>query len=327
MARKPSENRVNVLADVAEMYFLEGLTQAKIAKKVGVTRSMVSRMLTEAREQGIVKIRIERKFKYNSSLQNELIRRFNLKDAVIYNGQPENYERYLIYLGRVGAKAVSSYLKDDIVVGTAWGTTLNATFKSLEVEPLRNAKIVQLVGAMGERSLEIDGHELVHYLVKKLNGEGYFLNVPYIVDKPETVDSLMSVQSVCETMEMMKECDLGLFGIGSVELDYSTFFNAGYLVLAEMKGLSVHGAVGNVCGLFFDIQGQPTAREFQRRSMTISKRVLMQIPTRIGIAGGSGKIKAILGALRGEYINILVTDDITAAAVLHMEKENQVKSV
>jgi dihydroxyacetone kinase-like protein len=61
--------------------------------------------------------------------------------------------------------------------------------------------------------------------------------------------------------------------------------------------------------------------------MTISKRVLMQIPTRIGIAGGSGKIKAILGALRGEYINILVTDDITAAAVLHMEKENQVKSV
>jgi len=323
MARKPSENRVNVLADVAEMYFLEGLTQAEIAKKVGVTRSMVSRMLTEAREQGIVKIRIERKFKYNSSLQNELIRQFNLKDAVIYNGQPESHDLYLVHLGRVGAKTVNSYLKDDIVVGTAWGTTLNATFKSLEVEPLRNTKIVQLVGAMGERSLEIDGHELVHYLVKKLNGEGYFLNVPYIVDKPETVDSLMSVQSVCETMEMMKECDLGLFGIGSVELDYSTFFNAGYLVLDEMKGLGVHGAVGNVCGLFFDIQGQPTAREFQRRSMTISKRDLIQIPTRIGIAGGSGKIKAILGALRGEYINVLVSDDVTAAAVLHLEKENQ----
>jgi DNA-binding transcriptional regulator LsrR (DeoR family) len=147
------------------------------------------------------------------------------------------------------------------------------------------------------------------------------MNVPFIVDKPETVESLLSVQGVCETMEMAKECDLGLFGVGSLELDYSTFFNAGYLVLDEMKGLTVHGAVGNVCGLFFDINGESTARDFQSRSMTISKRDLQTIPTRIGIAGGTGKIKAILGAIRGGYINILVTDDITAAAIIRLENE------
>ena len=73
MARKPDKNRINKLADVAEMYFLEGLTQAEIAKKVDVTRSMVSRMLTEARDQGIVKIKIERKFVFDQRLQNELI--------------------------------------------------------------------------------------------------------------------------------------------------------------------------------------------------------------------------------------------------------------
>ncbi len=88
-----------------------------------------------------------------------------------------------------------------------------------------------------------------------------------------------------------------------------------------MKGLTVHGAVGNVCGLFFDINGEPTARDFQSRSMTISKRDLLTMPTRIGIAGGAGKIKAILGAVRGKYINVLVTDDITAAAVLELEDQ------
>ena len=127
-------------------------------------------------------------------------------------------------------------------------------------------------------------------------------------------------------MEMMKQCDLGTFGIGSLELDYSTFFNAGYLVLDEMKGLTVHGAVGNVCGLFFDIDGEPTARDFQSRSMTISKRDLLTMPTRIGIAGGAGKIQAILGAVRGKYINVLVTDDITAAAVLELDNQLNTKS-
>ena len=323
MARKPAKNRINKLADVAEMYFLEGLTQAEIAKRVGVTRSMVSRMLSEAREEGIVKIKIERKFKYDQGLMDRMIDRFDLQDAIIFSGQPDNYDRYLTHLGAVGAEVIASYLKDDITIGTAWGTTLNAAFQALDIEPLEGLKIVQLTGAMGERSLEIDGHELVHYLVNKLDAEGYYLNVPFIVDKPETVESLLSVQGVCETMEMTKKCDLGTFGIGSVELNYSTFYNAGYLVLEEMKGLTVHGAVGNVCGLFFDINGEPTAREFQRRSITISRRDLKTIPTRIGIAGGEGKIKAILGALRGNYINVLVTDDITARAILDLEEESQ----
>jgi len=215
-------------------------------------------------------------------------------------------------------------LKDNIVLGTAWGTTLNATINALELEsPPKNIKIVQLVGALGEKSLDIDGHELVHDLVNKLGGEGYYLNTPYIVDSPETVEALMGVQSVCETMEMMKECDVGLIGIGSLKLDYSTFFNAGYLVLDEMKGLAVHGAVGNVCGLFFDVNGEPTAREFQQRSLTISRKDLINIPIRIGIAGGSGKIDAILGALRGQYINILVTDDLTASEILRAAKNNK----
>jgi len=322
MARKPSKNRINKLADVAEMYYLDGLTQSQIAKKMGVTRSTISRMITDAREEGIIEIKILRKFKFNEKIQKEIIREFDLLDAVIYNGQPEEYDRYLTHLGSVGAMALNPYLKDDIVLGTAWGTTLHATIKALDIEKnLPNIKIVQLVGALGEKSLDIDGHELVHELVNKLGGEGYYLNTPYIVDSRETVEALMSVQSVCETMEMMKECDVGLFGVGSLELDYSTFFNAGYLVLDEMKGLTIHGAVGNVCGLFFNIQGEPTAREFQQRSLTISKRDLMQIPTRIGIAGGMGKIKAILGALRGGYINILVTDDLTTKEILRLARE------
>ncbi len=321
MTRKLPANRIDLLADVAEMYFLAGLTQAEISEKVGVTRSMVSRMLTEARQQGIVKINIERRFTYHTKLQNELIQQFGLKNAVVFIGGSENYERYLARLGFVASGTIKPYLLPGIVLGTAWGTALGSTINALEIEDPIQIKIVQLAGALGGRNLEFDGHGVVRRLVNKLGGEGYYLNVPYIVDKAETVDSLMQVQGVSETMELMKQCDVGMFGIGSTELDYSTFYSAGYLIIDEMRGLAKYGAVGNVCGLFFDKDGKPTAREFQSRSFTIRKRDLPNIPIRIGIAGGAGKIKAILGALRGKYINILVTDDFTASEVLRLERE------
>lgn len=320
MPRKPSENRAAILADVAEMYFVEGLNQAQIAKRIGVTRSMVSRMLTEARHKNIVKIKIERRFNFDAKSQNELIQRFELEQAAVFIGYVEDHSRYLSRVGAVAAEVIKPYLRPGIVLGTAWGTTLDAAIHALDVQHAIDIKVVQLVGALGGRNLEYDSHGVVRQLVNKLGGEGYYLNVPYIVDKAETVDSLIQAQGVNETMELMKQCDVGLFGIGSTELDYSTFYSEGYLILDDMRGLAQYGAVGNVCGLFFDKDGQATAREFQSRSFTIHKRDLLNIPVRIGVAGGPGKINAILGALRGKYINVLVTDEFTAAEVLRAEK-------
>lgn len=322
MSRKPSEDRNNLLADIAEMYFIYGMTQAKIAKKIGVTRSMVSRMLTEARQKEIVKIKIERNYDYSETLQEQLTSTFDLKKSVVFASFVDDYERYLARLGAVAAKTIKPYLKPGIVLGTAWGTALDATIDALDEDPIYDIKIVQLTGALGGRNLEIDGHGVVQKLVQKLGGEGYYLNVPYIVDKPETIKSLMQVQGVQDTMSFMNKCDIGLFGIGSTEIDYATFYSAGYLIRDEIKGLAEIGAVGNVGGLFFDQDGNSTAQEFQQRSFTISKKNLNEIPIRIGIAGGPGKIKAILGALRGKYINLLITDNFTAQEVMRLEKSH-----
>ena len=316
MARKEAQNRDDLLADIAEMYYLEGMTQSEISKKVGVTRSMISRMLSDAREKNIVKISIERDFQYSQTLSSEMITRFKLLDAVIFIGYVDDNMRYLSRLGSVAAKVIQPYLKSGLVLGTAWGTALAATINALEVEQPMAIKVVQLVGALRGRNLEIDGHGVVGHLVSKVGGEAHYLNVPYIVDSPETVSALMKVTGVRETMQLMKECDVGLFGVGSTVLDYSTFYSAGYLIGDEIEGLVQSGAVGNVCGLFFDRNGNATARNFQQRSFTIKKRDLLKIPVRIGIAGGPGKIEAIRGALLGGYINVLVTDNQTAAEIL-----------
>ena len=322
MARISAKDRENVLADVAEMYYVDRLGQAEIAKQIGVTRSMVSRMLTEAHEKKIIRIHIERRFNYNQILQQELIDRFLLKDAIIFNKNIDDNLRYLSRLGAVAAYQIQPLLLPGITLGAAWGTALDATINALERQFPRGIRVVQLGGALRGRNLEIDGHGVVQQLVNKLSAEGYYLNVPYIVDQPEIKESLMQVAGVKETMKLMKQCDLGLFGIGSIKLDYSTFYSDGYLIADEMRGLMDIGAVGNVCGLFFNLDGEPTAKDFQARTFTISRRDLLKIPTRIGIAGGAGKVDAILGSLRGEYINVLITDEHTASSVLDLAKKS-----
>jgi len=316
--KKLSRERMELLADVAEMYYVEGLNQSGIAKRVGVTRSMVSRMVTEARQQGIVRIRIDRPVEFDEKLSQQLIETFGLKDARVFRSRDENYEHYLDRLGAVGAEVFKPYLKPGIILGTAWGTAISAMVDALEVDYAVQGKVVQLVGALGSRNQEFEGHGVVQRLAQKLKCDGYFLNAPYIVDKSETVEALIQNQSIKEAMELAKCADAALLGIGTNDLNFSTYYNAGYLALEDMQGMIAQGAVGNVCSLFFNVYGEPAALNIESRSFTINKEDLLGIPVRIGMAGGPGKIKPVLGAMRGKYINIMVTDDYTAKEALSL---------
>ena len=50
------EERLRILTDISEMYYIQGKTQSQIAHVLNFSRSTVSRLLTEARQEGIVEI-------------------------------------------------------------------------------------------------------------------------------------------------------------------------------------------------------------------------------------------------------------------------------
>ena len=311
-----SNERASMLADVAEMYYLEDKTQAEIARKVGVTRSMISRILKEAREKGIVEIRVRRSIHSDYDLESALINRFYLQGAMVITSPMGSAKQDLEHLGAAGAVALKRYLRPEITLGISWGSTVSAVVDALHVEKPIPIKIVQLVGALGAHNMEYDGHALVARLAEKLNGEGYYLNAPFLCPDPNTASVLMKTKGVEETVELGRSADIALLGIGSTSPNYSSYYLAGYVQLAELKTLSQEGAVGDVAGLHFDINGNYACPAFCERLVTISKESLDNIPLRIGVAGGTGKEVAILGALRGGYINFLVTDSAAAKAVL-----------
>ena len=320
MEKTPLQDRASLLADVAEMYYLEEKKQAEIAKTVGVTRSMISRMLTEARENGIVEIRIQRPLHSDPELESALKEKFDLKDIFVVVTNHRSGERLTRTLGNAGAQMLARCLAPQMTLGLAWGTSISATVDAFEeVEPM-SLKVVQLVGAMGARNMEYDGHDLVARITEKLGGEAYYLNAPYLCQNSEIAKALLETKSVRETISVGKKTDVALLGIGTTSPDYSSFYLAGYITRRELDELRKAGAVGDVCGLHFDLNGQPACDNFCERLVSIRRPDLLSIPVRLGVAGGDGKADAILGALRSKYVNVLVIDSLTARKVLELAK-------
>jgi DNA-binding transcriptional regulator LsrR (DeoR family) len=320
MEKKTFQDRASLLADVAEMYYLEEKNQAAIAKTIGVTRSMVSRMLTEARESGIVEIRIQRPLQSDSELESELKEKFGLKDVFVVVTSHRNGERLTRTLGNAGAQMLARFLAPQKILGLAWGTSISATVDAFETKESMPLKVVQLVGAMGARNMEYDGHDLVARITEKLGGEAYYLNAPYLCQSAEMAKSLLETKSVRETISVGKKTDIALLGVGTTSPDYSSFYLAGYVTRRELDDLRRAGAIGDVCGLHFDVNGQPACDDFCERLVSIRRPDLLSIPVRLGVAGGDGKAEAILGALRSKYVNVLVIDSMTARKVLELAK-------
>ncbi len=312
-------DRSSLLADVAEMYYLQDKGQAEIAHAIGLTRSMVSRILKEAREKGIVEVRIRRVLQLDHDLETALINHFGLRGAQVVEIPKAANTQLLKYLGTAGAQLLKSHLAPGMVLGLSWGTTVSATVDAVDnLEPL-SVKVVQLVGAFGAHITEYDGHALVQRLAEKLGGESYYLNAPFVCPNPETASALRQTKSIKEAINLGKQAQLAMVGVGSVMPKYSSYYLAAYVEITELDKLQRAGAVGDVCGIHFDMMGREVGEDFCKRSVTIRSHDLLKIPFRMGVAGGEGKAVPILGALRGGYINMLVTDEITARQLLEMD--------
>jgi deoxyribonucleoside regulator len=311
------QDRNQMLADVAEMYYLQGMTQAAIADRIGLTRSMVSRLLDEARRKEIIEFRIHRPLSFDVDLGDQVRDRFGLRAAHVVRLNYTDPAQVLSQVGAGAAAVLRSLIHADMVVGLAWGTFIRATLDSFEVDsPLPNVRVVQLVGAGDSRIRDYDGHALVSRMAQLTGGEAFFLNAPIMVEDASAAGSLLESKTIRETIELARSSDLALLGMGSTVPEYSTFYHSGYFSLEDLEKLQGDHAIGNVCGMHFTIDGQLTSLDFQSRLVTISAEDLLAIKLRLGVAGGPGKVEPILGALRGGFINVLVTDNYAATQLL-----------
>ncbi len=313
-------DRVEQIVEAATLYYEENLGQEQIAHRLGVSKATVSRLLRKARELGVVEITVHKLLETDNRLGERLSAEFNLRDALVLVSRGGTYDERLSLVGRLAAQYLDEIVFGGAVLGISWGTAVYHTVNALSPRKKEPVLVVQMIGAVGTGNPQIDGPDLARRLSEVYGGKYKYLHAPLIVDNKEVREALLEESRIKETLEISSKADIALVGIGTVEPSFSSLRRAGYLSERELLALKEQGAVGDVCAYHFDLWGRVLDIDINQRIVGLPLDRLHKIEYVIGVAIGQRKVPAILGALRGKHINVLVTDDVTARKVLEVNE-------
>src|SRR4051812_23772813 len=278
-------SRDELLYEVASLYYERDLDQEAIAKRVGLGRSMISRLLTEARRRGIVSFTVHRPAPADGKTARELIAAYGLQAAAVVPVVADEDPAALVRrAGAAAARLLEERLTPGLTIGLGWGTSISALVEHLQPRALPSTTVVQLIGALGAREGEFDGPALVRRLAEKLGGEAAYLHAPFMVDSARTARALIANPGVRGTVALFARCGIAISGIGSTEPSASSYHRAGYVPRAELELIRAAGAVGDVCGRHIDAAGRPAAPATDERIIAIGRAELAAVPLRLGIA-------------------------------------------
>jgi DNA-binding transcriptional regulator LsrR (DeoR family) len=310
------QNQEEMLVQVARMYYERGLTQAEIGRQFHISRSTVSRLLQEARDRHVVRISINYPWKRDFDLEREVFKRFPLREVRVLQSMDRSMADVLKGLGRLAAEYLDNCIRDGMTLGVSYGRSIAATIQQLNPSRHVDMTVVQILGALGSGNPLIEGPDLVREIANLYGASYRYLFTPMIVESEQTRNLLLQEPNVQETLELGRRADTIILGIGAHAPGASGLIWTGYLTQKDIAFLQSSGAIGHMCAQHFDEQGRTLDISFNRRVISIGLEALRNIETVIAVAGTKEKAPAILGALRGDYINVLITDDKAAQHIL-----------
>lgn len=308
---------LSLLAEVARAYYEQELTQEEIAREFGVSRSQISRYLTDARVRGVVQIRVVAPDARNRALEKALKKRFGqLQQVVVVSVFTERESSIRMAVARAGARLVEQVVTPNSVVCFGAGRTLAHLVRLLSPLELPNVNVVQAMGNAGHQGLEIDYNAISQAAAAAFGGRAYQINAPAILGPGASAAELeASSPQIAEALRLARSADLYVMGVGTLSLD-EIYVSAGLIKEDDLRALGREGAVGDICGNFIDDRGRPLPGSFRDRLVGVRLEDLRKARLALACAGGEDKVAAVYGALLGGWINGLVTDELTAKGVL-----------
>jgi DNA-binding transcriptional regulator LsrR (DeoR family) len=312
--------RLNFLAKLSDMYYELNMTQSEIASKLSTTRFKVSKLLQEARDKHVVEITINKPHSRVPKLENILKENFDLKDALVLDNKMLAYEETLSTLGKLGAQYVDDLISENSIIGVLWGKTLFNLIKNLKPKKKLPITTVQMVGSAAKDNTIVDSQELMRRMARIYGGKCKYLYAPLYIDNDYARKALMREPVLSDTLFFANKSDIILTGVGTTDAMFSSSLWANYLERVKQYNLDDLKAVGCIYGRVYNDLGEEVDIDINQKVIGIDTSAIRQANHVIGIAAGKFKAKAILGALRGKYINTLITDDATASKILSLAK-------
>ena len=308
----------------AHLYYEKGLTQEEVARRMAVSRPTVSKLLSLASQEGIVRISVRAPGQRDLGLQKALVDSLGLRSAVVLPGSTGGVHTREVLL----AQGTLELLKESLptlpkleYLGLGWGRAMLAFVEAIEqkdeISLSGTAEVVPLIGGSGQ-SLDIfQINEMVRRAASALRASTRLLHAPALVNNKRLHAALFAETSVRPVVEAWRKLDVAVVGIGR-KLDPTTYL-AEYVQDESLQHESLmRWSVSDVCSHYFAADGRVLGEEHDARLVAVSRDELKRTSLTIGVAGGPEKVAGIVGAARARLVNALVTDEETANSCLQI---------
>lgn len=312
--RVDSKQQIKQAVQVSKLYYLDGVTQAEIGKKLNLSRPTISRLLQFAREKNIVKISINDPLSNIEDLQHQLKEKYQLKDVIISTPESNETAEILSSLGKATARYLDKKVKDNDVIGVSWGRTLVSVARQLIPNDRKNVQVIYLKGTVANATHNNYVVEVTKCFNKCYHTQAQILPLPLIFENKQIKEMVIKDKFINEILDTGKRTSVALFTVETTEQD-ATLFELVYFNDQQIKTLQ-EKAAGDLVSRFIDERGKIVDDQLNDRTVAIALDDLKQARESVLIAGGMNKLKAIKAALAGKYANVLVTDSLVAQHLL-----------
>jgi DNA-binding transcriptional regulator LsrR (DeoR family) len=312
---KQDEQRL--LVKIATLYYSEGMKQAEIAASLHLSQSFVSRAITRCVKEGVVKISVIQPPNMFMGLEAAIQKRYGIDQAIVVDvADNATLTQIKQAIGSAAAHYVQTSIRPDDLVGiSSWSSTLRAMVDSLHPQSVKAQGVIQLLGGVGPNG-NVQATILTQTLANQLSCPAYLLPAQSIERSVEDRARLVTSDEVSSVVDKFSEVSLALVGIGVLEPSQLLKNSGNYYHEAMLQQLAERGAVGDLCLHYYNAEGEPVLQDDEDPVIGMALPQLRQCPRVVALAGGIEKSAAIRGALTGHYVDVLITDRLTAETLI-----------
>ena len=313
---------MQMMVQVSKLYYLDRLTQQSIAKELGISRSYISMLLSEARYLGIVEINIKNPLSTNEDLAAEMKETFGVDNCYIIPTGVTAIKPLTKIVAAQGVLVAEKLIGNHSNIGIAWGTTCYEFMTAFTNNSgLSDVNVVPLIGGSYRVSSEYQLNEMVRMFAEKLMGTPSFIYAPAQAETSEEKATYMKSQYMKSIVEKWSNLDLAIISIGAPPEFYSNKETIDAVIMRQEYENSPDKSVGDISARQFNLQGRFLDCDYNNMIMGISESDLRKARNVLCIVAGNHKLLSIIGALKLNIITHFITDENTAAALLDLVEE------
>lgn len=316
--KEHSRDEVRMMYAAAQLCYQKEMTQEEVGKLLGVSRPKISRLLSQARENGIVEVVVHNPFSRNAEVQSALIEAFGLRDAIV---APYILDRQEVIVPRIAAEAaryINEKLPDGAILGMGRGYSVYETAMAIEPKYHRPT-VLPLSGGVGEYDADRSFNEIINRTALALRGNAKYLYAPAVLDHEKYRSAVLAEPRSQEVVRLWDKLDWVVLGIGTIfQRDPNPYYDR---VLDGFLKETNTPPVTELNLRFILPDGQIPTTTHSDRLVAASEEQIKRAKIRIAIAGGMYKIEAIYATLLSGLINVLVTDENTAVELINLKKD------